>query len=98
MTRLNVLGKVALVISLAAPFCYAQKPLVPEQDIATRPVVPIWPGQPPGSENDTQKEGIINVPNSPGWRIVRNVTIPTLTIFQPKSGNPSKTAVILAPG
>jgi acetyl esterase/lipase len=98
MKRLNVLAKVALFVSLAAPFCFAQKPLAPEQDIATRPVVPIWPGPPPGTENATQKEGVINVPNSPGWRIIRNVTIPTLTVFQPKSGNPSKTAVILAPG
>jgi acetyl esterase/lipase len=61
-------------------------------------VVPVWPGPPPGTENATQKEGVIKVPNSPGWRIIRNVTIPTLTVFQPKSGNPSKTAVILAPG
>jgi acetyl esterase/lipase len=98
MKRLKVLAKVALLISLAAPFCFAQKPLAPEQDIATRPVMPIWPGKPPGTENATQKEGVINVPNSPGWRIIRNVTIPTLTVFQPKSGNSSKTAVIIAPG
>jgi acetyl esterase/lipase len=98
MKRFKAFTKVALLILLAAPFGYAQKPPVPEQNIATRPVVPIWPGKPPGTENATQKEGIINVPNSPGWRIVRNVTIPTLTIFQPKSGNPSKTAVIVAPG
>jgi acetyl esterase/lipase len=98
MMPLKALAKVTLLISLAAPFCLAQKPLVPEQDIAARPVVPIWPGKPPGTENATQKEGVIHVPNSPGWRIVRNVTSPTLTVFQPKSGNPSKTAVIIAPG
>lgn len=96
--RVNVLARIALLILMAAPFCLAQKPLTPEQDIASRPVVPVWPGPPPGTENATQKEGVINVPNSPGWRIIRNVTIPTLTVFQPKSGNPSKTAVILAPG
>jgi acetyl esterase/lipase len=34
----------------------------------------------------------------PGVHIVRNVTVPTLTVYLPNSGNPSKTAVIIAPG
>jgi len=34
----------------------------------------------------------------PAQMIVRNVTVPTLTVFPAKGGNPSKTAVIVAPG
>jgi acetyl esterase/lipase len=98
MKRLKVLAGAALFFLVAAPFCYAQKPPVPEQDPATRPVVPIWPGKPPGTENATQHEGTITVPVNPPVRIVRNVTLPTLTLYLPKSGNPSKTAVIIAPG
>jgi acetyl esterase/lipase len=98
MTGFKFLARAALIISLATPDCYAQKPPVPEQDPGTRPVVPIWPGKPPGTENATQQESAIAIPGYPTVHIVRNVTIPTLTLYLPKSGNPSKTAVIIAPG
>jgi acetyl esterase/lipase len=98
MMGLKVLAWAAFLVSMATPPCYAQKPPVPEQDPVTRPVVPIWTGRPPGTENATQQESAIAIPGDPTVHIVRNVTIPTLTVYLPKSGNPSKTAVIIAPG
>jgi len=96
MNRLSTLG-VVLTGALVASFCLAQTPPVPEQPLASRQVLPVWPGQPPGTENATLKESAIHVPNT-NLHILRNVTTPTLTVFLPKSGNPSKTAVIIAPG
>ena len=37
-------------------------------------------------------------PDSATTHIVRNVTVPTLTVFQPKDGERSKTAVLICPG
>jgi acetyl esterase/lipase len=96
MNRLSTLaaGLIgALVVSAAA---LAQTPPVPEQPLASRQVLPLWPGKPPGTQS-ALKEGSIQVPNT-NLHILRNVTLPTLTVFLPKSGNPSKTAVIIAPG
>jgi acetyl esterase/lipase len=96
--RLATLVKVGLVCSLMTAFTYAQKAPVPEQDPSTRQVLPIWPGKPPGLENPTEHESSMVPPTNPGVHIARNVTLPTLTVYLPKSGNPSKTAVIVAPG
>lgn len=78
--------------------CHGQKAPEPEQDWATRPVIRLWPGAAPGSEADTRKESTMHPFDSNTMRIVRNVTVPTLTVFQPKQGNPSKTAVLICPG
>jgi hypothetical protein len=75
----------------------AQVPPVPEQPVASRPVIPVWPGKMPGTARPaSQHESTMVVPYD-HMHIVRNVTVPTLTLFLPKS-NPSKTAVIVAPG
>jgi len=54
-------------------------------------VLRLYPGVAPGSEGQTQLEV------EDGARI-RNVTVPTLTVFRPKPGAAGDTAVIIAPG
>ena len=65
--------------------------------MTSRQVLPVWPGSPPGAQNTALKESMMAVPRT-NLHLVRNVTRPTLTVFLPKSGNASKTAVIIAPG
>jgi acetyl esterase/lipase len=96
MNRLSKFGCVLVGASVMSTGL-AQTPPVPEQPLASRQVLPLWPGKPPGSEGGALKESTMPVPNT-NLHITRNVTVPTLTVFLPKSGNPSKTAVIIAPG
>ena len=58
--------------------------------------IPIWPGQPPGTESWTQHEQI--VPNTPIGTVALDVTQPTITPFFPEQGRATGTAVIIAPG
>jgi acetyl esterase/lipase len=95
MNRLSALA-VGLISALVVSAALAQTPPVPEQPLASRQVLPVWPGKPPGTQS-ALKESTIQVPNT-NLHILRNVTLPTLTVFLPKAGNPSKTAVIIAPG
>ena len=81
-----------------ATLCPAQKPPTPEQPWSSRPVLNVWPGAAPGSEHDTRKEVTTASPFSPGAHIVRNVSAPTLTVFQPKTGNSTGAAVLICPG
>jgi acetyl esterase/lipase len=96
MNRSSALG-FALASALMASFGGAQTPPAPEQPLASRPVVPVWPGKPPGTESAALKESTMPVPHT-NLHLIRNVTVPTLTVFLPKSGNPSKAAVVIAPG
>lgn len=61
----------------------------------------IWPdtGIPPGSEEATWHEQAMQPPGSsiPN-EMVRNVVIPTLTMFKPAAGTANGTALIIAPG
>ncbi|MFL5590133.1 MAG: alpha/beta hydrolase [Ktedonobacteraceae bacterium] len=61
-------------------------------------VIPIWPGDPPGSEDWTQLEQEIFAPPPIRFRSVRNVTQPTLTAFLPHPSKATGTAVIICPG
>jgi len=54
-------------------------------------VLRLYPGAAPGSEGATQQEIL------EGSR-VRNVTVPTLTVFRPPAGTATDAAVIVAPG
>jgi acetyl esterase/lipase len=87
----------AVAGALVAATAFAQTPPAPEQPLASRQVVPVWPGNPPGTQPTAIKESVMAVPNTK-LHLVRNVSEPTLTVFPPKSGNSSKTAVIIAPG
>lgn len=87
-----------LICAALSPFCLAQKAPTPEQPWSGRPVILVWSGAAPGSEHDTRKEITTVSPFSPGAHIVRNVSAPTLTIFQPRAGNSTGAAVLICPG
>jgi acetyl esterase/lipase len=61
-----------------------------------QPVIPIWPGYAPGSENWTQKEVEYRDPS--GKKMIRNVVLPTLTAFLPAREKATGTAMIVCPG
>ena len=68
-------------------------------NIADQPeVIPLWPGDPPGSEDWNQQEQEIFAPPPISFRSVRNVTQPTLTAFLPHPSKATGTAVIICPG
>lgn len=58
--------------------------------------IPIWPGVAPGSEGWKQKE--VEFRGMDGKRMVRNVTMPTLTAFLPDPSTATGAAVIVCPG
>ena len=62
------------------------------------PVLNIWPGAAPGSEQSTQKEidAELPAPGNQTTRLIRNVVSPTLTVFAP--AKPNGTALIVCPG
>ena len=63
---------------------------------AQQPVIPLYPGVAPGSENAQQKEvTFVNADKQPR---IRNVTRPTLTAFLPERSQANGTAIIIAPG
>jgi acetyl esterase/lipase len=66
----------------------------PEGVPRTGTIVPIWPGVAPGSESWTWSEQELVVH---GDRTVRNVSSPTLEVFEP-TGKANGTTVIIAPG
>lgn len=63
---------------------------------AQQPVIPLYPGVAPGSENAKQKE--VTFVNPDKQTRIRNVTQPTLTAYLPERGKASGTAIIIAPG
>jgi acetyl esterase/lipase len=96
MRRIFCNGVVGLFLCIMSVTINAQRPPAPLQPFESRPVSSVWPGTMPGETNPLQHESTMRVPGE-GVRIVRNVTVPTLTAFLPQS-NPSGTAVIIAPG
>ena len=82
-----------ILLILAATAClFGQTPTPLSPDAAG--VFAIWPGTPPGSENWTWHE---QTDNRGGNRMVRNVVIPTLTLYKP-AAKANGAAVIIAPG
>jgi acetyl esterase/lipase len=64
---------------------------------AQQPVIPLYTGVAPGSEDARQKEWEVVSPTDKQKRI-RNVTTPTLTVFLPDRARANGTAIIIAPG
>jgi len=64
-----------------------------------REVVRIWPGQAPGTEDwKAPEEGVdVTLPNVGKIHVITNVTVPTLTVFQP-AGKANGTAMVVLPG
>lgn len=70
-------------------------------DVQVENVFAIWPGSgiPPGSENWTWHEQSMQAPqSSTPSELVRNVVIPTITMFKPDKNIANGTAIIVAPG
>jgi acetyl esterase/lipase len=86
-----------LLCTFAAAAAVAQQASPPAMPAESRQVLPVWEGKVPGVANPAQHESTLEVPGR-GLHIVRNVTVPTLTIFPAKPGSTSKAAVIVAPG
>lgn len=59
-------------------------------------VIRLWPGVAPGSEGATWTEKVSKAGKAD--ETVRNVTVPTLTVYRPEPGKANGTAVIVAPG
>jgi acetyl esterase/lipase len=80
----SVIGCVLLAGVLCAPAA------------AQQPVIPVWPGAAPGSEEWAQKE--VEYLSSGKQKMVRNVVRPTLTAYLPDRSKANGTAVIVCPG
>jgi acetyl esterase/lipase len=92
----------ALLTTLLASEASAQPlPSYIEKPSDAAGVFAIWPGSgvPPGSEKWTWHEQAMQAPGSTGPNeMVRNVAIPTVTMFKPVAGAVNGTALIIAPG
>jgi acetyl esterase/lipase len=95
--RITISVGLASLCLLATAIAGAQQAPTPATPYATRQVISVWDGKIPGTVNPAQHESTLEVPGR-GIHIVRNVTVPTLTVFPAKSATRTKTAVIIAPG
>jgi len=64
---------------------------------AAQDVIPLYPGNPPGSTPETYPEKQYF---SKAWNteVVSNVTKPTLTVYKPAAGSGNGTAIVICPG
>ena len=63
-------------------------------------IVPVWPGKPPGEVEGTGEE-IVAGPkqaNAAPEKWIRNVSLPTLTVYRPAPDKDTGASVIIAPG
>ncbi len=99
--QLSWLGSALLITLLSSAVSAQQLPSYIERPPDAAGVFAIWPGSgvPPGSEKWTWHEQTMQAPGSnvPN-RMVRNVVIPTVTMFKPAAGTSNGTALIVAPG
>jgi acetyl esterase/lipase len=63
-------------------------------------IVRVWPSAAPGTSGWTGPEVELDaeLPVAGKTHIITNVTVPTLTIFRPKSGGAGRTAMLVVPG
>ena len=61
-------------------------------------IIRLYPGKAPGSEDWNWKEELRQNPGDPSSARIYNVVDPCLTVFRPKEGARSRTAIIIAPG
>lgn len=85
-------GLVLLAIAGAAPLAHAALSDPTE-------IVKLWPGAAPGSEPLTEAESSSEEQSgSNKITIVRNVSVPTMTVFRPAAGKANGTAMLVLPG
>jgi len=65
--------------------------------LAQSPVIPVWPGPPPGSEDWAQKRTESEIMFGKDT-VIHNVVQPTLTPFLPDPAKANGTAIIICPG
>jgi acetyl esterase/lipase len=70
----------------------------PDPFVTDAPIVPIWPGVPPGSEGKTAPERWVEGGTPDAFHRVTDIHVPSLTIYLPKKEKANGTAVIIAPG
>src|SRR5271170_183678 len=87
MLRIRTVLKTSLLC-----FVFAAAPLSAQQK-----VIPIWPGTPPGSGNETYEEGEYTRQQD-GVKRITNITRPTLTVYLPDPARATGTGVIICPG
>ncbi len=90
-----------VIVTMASLASAQQLPPYMEKPTDAVGVFGIWPGSgvPPGSEKWTWHEQSIQLPgNKVPNRLVRNVVIPTLTVYKPDTATANRTALIIAPG
>ena len=80
-----------ILATAACLFAQSPEPLSPD----AAGVFAIWPGTPPGSESWTWHE---QTDNRGGNRMIRNVVIPTVTMYNPAPAKANGASVIIAPG
>ncbi len=81
----NIFSRIAVLLLCISANAYAQQP-----------VINLYSGVAPGSENAKQKEASFVNPDK--QTRIRNVTQPTLTAYLPEKSNANGTAIIIAPG
>ncbi len=81
--------RLALIAVLLAAFttlgCFAQQP-----------VIPLWPGTPPGSHDTTVPEAVRITPA--GDHVISSVHHPSITVYLPAAGTATGTSVLVIPG
>jgi acetyl esterase/lipase len=91
-------GFIALLGGLLAVSGFGHQVTGPKRHPAKAQTFNIWPGTAPGSGGAKQEESTVPFPLKRGEYLVRNVTVPSLTVVRPKTGTVASTAVIVAPG
>jgi acetyl esterase/lipase len=87
-----------LLTSLLAGAANAQTAQPIKAPMDSTEILPLWPGDPPGSQGVTAVETVLDrtVAGAPRDRAVTHTRKPTLTVFRP--AKPNGAAVILMPG
>ncbi len=100
-SNINLLLSALLATLVTSTVNAQQLPSYVERPADAAGVFAIWPGAgvPPGSEKWNWHEQTVQVPGSKApTRMVRNVVIPTVTMYKPARGTANGTALIVAPG
>jgi acetyl esterase/lipase len=68
----------------------------PVQGQQSHPVIPLWPGTPPGSHETTVPEAVRIAPG--GDHVISSVHHPSITVYLPAAGTATGAGVLVIPG